>query len=76
MLGVDFTCFFFEFFPQGPATGGGPESFDIVIGPRTNRDALGEAGAVSGQMTPLSLSLPLRVSVSVLNLAGTFEQPS
>eukprot|EP00434_Breviolum_minutum_P031041 symbB.v1.2.027455.t1/scaffold2821.1/size70050/1 len=28
---------------QGPATGGGPESFDIVIGPRTNRDALGEA---------------------------------
>jgi len=28
---------------QGPATGGGPESFDIVVGPRTNRDALGEA---------------------------------
>lgn len=35
-------------FRQGPATGGGPESFDIVIGPRTNRDALGEAGCVSG----------------------------
>ncbi|CAE8710629.1 unnamed protein product, partial [Polarella glacialis] len=27
---------------QGAATGG-PESFDIVVGPRTNRDALGEA---------------------------------
>ncbi|CAK9105059.1 Highly reducing polyketide synthase srdA (HRPKS sdrA) (Polyketide synthase gene cluster 6 protein pks-6) (Sordarial biosynthesis cluster protein srdA) [Durusdinium trenchii] len=28
---------------QGPATGGGPESFDLVIGPRTKRDVLGEA---------------------------------
>eukprot|EP00440_Ansanella_granifera_P052346 gb/GFBE01056757.1/.p1 GENE.gb/GFBE01056757.1/~~gb/GFBE01056757.1/.p1 ORF type:complete len:958 (+),score=244.50 gb/GFBE01056757.1/:1-2874(+) len=28
---------------QGPGAGGGPDSFDIVIGPRTNRDALGEA---------------------------------
>ena len=28
---------------QGPTTGGGPDSYDIVIGPRTNRDALGEA---------------------------------
>lgn len=27
---------------QGPTTGGGPDSYDIVIGPRTNRDALGE----------------------------------
>eukprot|EP00931_Biecheleriopsis_adriatica_P085876 TRINITY_DN60659_c0_g1_i1.p1 TRINITY_DN60659_c0_g1~~TRINITY_DN60659_c0_g1_i1.p1 ORF type:complete len:955 (-),score=205.23 TRINITY_DN60659_c0_g1_i1:94-2958(-) len=27
---------------QGPGTGGGPDSFDVVIGPRTNRDALAE----------------------------------
>lgn len=31
---------------QGPAAGG-PESYDVVIGPRTNRDALGEAGCSS-----------------------------
>eukprot|EP00930_Biecheleria_cincta_P026021 TRINITY_DN18413_c0_g2_i1.p1 TRINITY_DN18413_c0_g2~~TRINITY_DN18413_c0_g2_i1.p1 ORF type:complete len:955 (-),score=189.61 TRINITY_DN18413_c0_g2_i1:188-3052(-) len=28
---------------NGPGAGGGPDSFDIVIGPRTDREALGEA---------------------------------
>jgi len=38
---------------QGPATGGGPESFDIVVGPRTNRDALGEANQMGWVFNPL-----------------------
>ena len=28
---------------EGPSSGGSPESFDLVIGPRTKRDVLGEA---------------------------------
>lgn len=30
-------------FPQGPGYGGGPNGYDLILGPRTNRDVLGEA---------------------------------